>query len=114
MLERILTRLDSWKAVLLFKGGRLTLLKSTLASIPNYYVSLFTIPEVVANEIETKFRKFLLNDSGDLHRYHLVDCKSICRPLGCGGLSIRSIRDHSRVMLAKWLWRFDMEKESMA
>lgn len=73
MLERILARLDSWKAVLLSKDRRLTPLKSTLVSIPNYYLSLFTIVRVVANDIESKFHKFLWNDSGDQHQYRLID-----------------------------------------
>lgn len=54
------------------KGGRLTLLKSSLASIPNYYLSLFPIPGSIANYIETKFHHFLWNNSKEHHRYHLV------------------------------------------
>lgn len=112
-MERITVRLDSWKAALLSKGGRLTLLKSTLASIPNYFLPLFTILGSVANGIEAKFRNFLWNDVGDHHRYHLVDWKIICRSLFCGGLGIRSIKDHNRAMLAKWFWRFGMERDSL-
>lgn len=95
------------------KGAQLALLNSTLAFIPNYYMSLFTIPRAVANDMEAKFRNFRWNDSGDHHRYHLVDWNSICRPVSCGGLGLRSIRDHNRVMLAKWLWRYGMEKENL-
>ena len=40
-------------------GGRLTLLKSMLPSIPTYYLSLFTIPTRVANRIEKLQRDFL-------------------------------------------------------
>lgn len=47
------------------------------------------------------------------HRYYLVGWKSICRPMGCGGLGVRSIKEHNRVTLAKWHWRFDKEKESL-
>ena len=36
----------------LSKGERSTLLKSTLSSLPNYYLSLFTIPFNVVNRIE--------------------------------------------------------------
>lgn len=82
-------RLGSWKASFLSKGGRLTLLKSTLASILNYHLSLFTVPVSVVEVIEIKFCKFLWNDVGDHYRYHLVDWNSICRPLGCGGLGVR-------------------------
>lgn len=72
VIERIVLRLDSWKMSLLSKGERLTLLKSTLSSIPNYFPSLFTIPALVANRIEVKFRNFLWNDYDEKQRYQLL------------------------------------------
>jgi hypothetical protein len=52
ILEKIERRLASWQSLYLSKGGRLTLLKSTLSSLPTYYLSLFTIPASVAQRIE--------------------------------------------------------------
>ena len=37
----------------LMKGGRLMLLKSTLSSLPTYFLSLFTIPKAVAARLES-------------------------------------------------------------
>ena len=37
-------KLAGWKKMYLSKGGRLTLLKSTLSSLPTYYLSLFYHP----------------------------------------------------------------------
>lgn len=75
VVERNGFRLESWKASLLSKGAILTLLKSTLAlaSIPNYYLSLFTIPVLMATRIGSKFHNFLWNDSVSYHHYHLLD-----------------------------------------
>ena len=44
VLEKIERKLAGWKKLFLSKGGRLTLLKSTLSSLPTYFLSLFTIP----------------------------------------------------------------------
>ena len=44
ILEKIERKLAGWKKLYLSKGGRLTLLKSTLSSLPTYFLSLFTIP----------------------------------------------------------------------
>ena len=52
ILEKIERRLAGWKKLYLSKGRRLTLLKSTLSSLPTYYLSLFTIPVSVAKRIE--------------------------------------------------------------
>jgi hypothetical protein len=51
VLEKIERRLANWQTLYLSKGGRLTLLKSTLASLPTYFLSLFTIPVSVARRI---------------------------------------------------------------
>ena len=52
ILEKIERNLAGLKKLYLSKGGRLTLLKSILSSLPTYFLSLFTIPTHVANRIE--------------------------------------------------------------
>ena len=52
ILERMEKKLSGWKRLYLSKGSRLTLLKSTLSSLPTYYLSLFTIPKTVAIRFE--------------------------------------------------------------
>ena len=49
ILEGIKKKLSGWKCLYLEKGGRLTLLKSTLSSLPTYYLSLFVILVAVAD-----------------------------------------------------------------
>jgi len=50
-------RLSGWKSKYLSKGGRLTLIKSILSSIPTYFLSLFPLPISVANKLECIHRK---------------------------------------------------------
>ena len=52
ILERMEKKLSGWKHLYLSKGGRLTLVKSTLSSLPTYYLSLSVIPIPVANRLE--------------------------------------------------------------
>ena len=52
ILEKFEQKLARWKKLYLSKCGRLTLLKSTLSSLPTYFLSLFTIPTHVANKIK--------------------------------------------------------------
>ena len=59
ILEKIKRKLARWKKMYLSKGGRLTLLKITLSSLPTYFLSLFTISTHVANKIERLQRDFL-------------------------------------------------------
>ena len=50
ILEKFERCLSGWKKMYLSKGGRLTLLKSMLSSLPTYYFSLFIIPTSVVIE----------------------------------------------------------------
>ena len=87
ILEKFEHKLANWKKMYLSKGGRLTLLKSTLSSLPTYYLSLFTIPTHVANKIERVQRDFLWGDS----KTHLVGWDRVCALLKNGGVRNKEI-----------------------
>ena len=85
------------------------LLKSTLSSLPTYFLSLFTIPTHMANKIEKLQRDFLWGDS----KTHLVGCDKICAPIANGGLGIRKLTTFNKALLGKWLWRFGKEEDRL-
>ena len=72
ILEKMEKKLSGWKRLYLSKGGRLTLLKSTLSSLPMYFLSLFTIPKAVAARMERIQRNFLWGSSTGSFKYPLV------------------------------------------
>ena len=49
IIEKMEHRLGGWKRLYLSKGGKLTLLKSTLSNLPTYFLFLFHIPSDVAS-----------------------------------------------------------------
>ena len=73
IVEKIERRLASWKRMYLSKGGRVTLIKSTLSNLPTYFLSLFPILAIVANRIEKLQRDFLSGGLGEEFKYHLVN-----------------------------------------
>ena len=60
------------EASLFIEGGRLTLAKSTLSSLPMYYLSLFVIPIAMADRLEQIQRNFLWGTSKECFKYSLV------------------------------------------
>jgi hypothetical protein len=64
--------LASWKMMYLSMGGKVTLIKSTFANMPMYYMSLFPLPTSVTNHIEKIQRDFLWSGLGEEFKYHLV------------------------------------------
>ena len=59
ILEKMKRRLVVWKRLNLSKGGKVTLIKSSLSPLPTYFLSLLRIPRNVANRMEKLQRDFL-------------------------------------------------------
>ena len=103
ILERIEKKLSGWKRLYLSKGGRLTLLKSTLSNLPTYYLSLFTIPKSMATRLERIKRNFLWGSSVECFKYPLVAWEKVCLPHQLGGLGIWKLAPFNQALLGKWL-----------
>ncbi|XP_022019516.1 uncharacterized protein LOC110919556 [Helianthus annuus] len=59
VIEVVKNRLSKWKASALSIGGRYTLIKSVLESLPTYCFSLFKAPAKVLRDIEGMIKRFL-------------------------------------------------------
>jgi hypothetical protein len=110
IIEKIECRLAGWKKIYISKGGRLTLLKSTLSCLPTYYLSLFPIPVSVAKRIECFQRNFLWGSMGEDHKLHLVVWDRVCSSIKQGGLGVRQLVPFNLALLGKWLWWFGLEE----
>ena len=89
ILEKMERRLVGWKRLYLSKGGKVTLTKSTLSSLPTYFLSLLPLPGKVANRMEKLQRDFLWSGINGEPKLHLVSWAQVCKPLQVGGLGIR-------------------------
>ena len=76
VLEKMERRLLGWKKLYLLEGGRITLIKSTLSSLPAYFL-LFSIPVSIANCFERLQQDFLWGGLGNDFKSHLISWKII-------------------------------------
>ena len=109
ILEKIERKLVGWKKLYMSKGGRLMLLKSTLSTLPTYFLLLFTISTHVDNKIEKLQRDYLWGDS----KTHLVCWDKVCVPIANGGLGIRKLTTFNKALLGKWLWQFGKAEDRL-
>nr|CAN62253.1 hypothetical protein VITISV_030569 [Vitis vinifera] len=101
--ERMRRRLALWKRQYISKGGRITLIKSTLASMPIYQLSLFRMPKIVTKRLEKLQRDFLW-EGGSLERnVHLINWEEVCAQKEKGGLGLRKIILLNKALLGKWI-----------
>ncbi|XP_028067083.1 uncharacterized protein LOC114269911 [Camellia sinensis] len=113
VVDKVQRRLARWKRQYLSKGGWLVLIKSVLASISTYFMSVHVIPVSVARWIEQLQRHFLWGGGGEGAHYHLLSWDQICLPKESGGLGVRRLVLFNLALLGKWLWRFVVEKEQL-
>lgn len=59
LVDRMKKLLNGWKAKNLSKGGRLTLIKASLASILIHYLFVLVLPKTICTSLEKIMRNFL-------------------------------------------------------
>ncbi|GAU50504.1 hypothetical protein TSUD_409790 [Trifolium subterraneum] len=109
IIDKMQSRLASWKNKLLNKLGRLALASSVISSIPSYYMQISWLPQSICDSIDQTTRNFIWRDSNN-KGIHLVSWKKIARPKQHGGLSIRTARGQNISLLGKLVW--DMVQSS--
>ena len=110
--ERFRKRLALWKRQFISKGGRITLIRSTLSSMPIYLMSLLRMPRVVSLRLEKIQRDFLWGGGALERKPHLVNWDTVCLDKRKGGLGVRRLSILNRALLCKWNWRFANEREN--
>ena len=101
IIDRFRAKLCLWKAKTLSFGGRLTLIKSVLGNLPNYYLSLFKAPTGVMEKLETIRRRFLWGGGEDKRKIHWVAWDKVVAPKKKGGLGVGSIQAINIGLLVK-------------
>ena len=87
--ERMHKRLALWKRSYISNGGRITLIKSSLASLPLNQMPLVRMPVFEAQRLEKLQRDFLWGGGGVNKKPHLVKWEVVCTSKDQGGLGLK-------------------------
>nr|GEY51167.1 RNA-directed DNA polymerase, eukaryota [Tanacetum cinerariifolium] len=101
IVDRVKKKLSKWKMKMLFIGGRLTLVKSVLGSLPIYNFSIFKVPKCVLNELEGIRRKFFNGHVQDSKKASWLNWNNVLMSKDRGGLGVSSF------------WTWNLEKSGM-
>ena len=81
---------------------RVTLIRSTLSSMPAYFMSLYRIPRTIILRLEKIQRDFLWGGGALIQRPHLVKWSIVCTSQKKGGLGIRNLDILNKALICKW------------
>ena len=113
VVEKIEKRLALWKAKVLSRSGRLTLIKAVFNNLLMYYLSLFKIPKAVANRIVQIQRNFFWIGDEKKRGIPLVAWETIQKPKELGGLGVGDLIIKNVALLFKWWWKFSDKRNPL-
>ncbi|GJX92547.1 RNA-directed DNA polymerase, eukaryota, reverse transcriptase zinc-binding domain protein [Tanacetum coccineum] len=105
-----LDRLSKWKMKTLSIGGRLTLLKAVLGSMPIYHMSIFKVPMKVLQRMESIRSRFFSGVDLNSKKSIWVKWSKVLCSKEKGGLGVSSLYALNRALMCKWVWRFTTQK----
>ncbi|GKD44047.1 RNA-directed DNA polymerase, eukaryota, reverse transcriptase zinc-binding domain protein [Tanacetum coccineum] len=114
VLSKISYRLSKWKLKSLSIGGRFTLLKSVLSSMPLYHMSIYKVPMGVLNKMESLRRNFFNGVDNKERKISMIGWKKVLASKKKRGLGISSFFTLNRALLFKWIWRFISHESSLS
>jgi hypothetical protein len=106
VLTKIKGKIDAWGGHWLTHGGKLTLIKAVISSLPIYQGSYLLAPKLIAGQINKLLRDFLWHGGkGNQCKFHLVSWDTVKWPLREGGLQIRDPSLVNTALGCKILWK---------
>jgi hypothetical protein len=107
LLDKVLSKINGWRAKTLSQAGRTVLLKATAAAIPTYAMSTFLLPSSFCRTLDRRFKDFWWGFPPDKCRnLSLKSWDSICLPRNQGGLGLRKMSTTNLALITKLGWKF--------
>ena len=85
LVDKIKSKINTWKGKWLSSAGRPTMIKSVLSSMPIYQLSCIDLPIVKKEELKKILRNFFWQGSGDKKKFALLAWDKVCKPKEIGG-----------------------------
>lgn len=89
----------------------MTLAQSVLCSIHSYTMQSVLLPKETCDDLDKIIRCFILKDSKEHRRVHLVGWHSICSPKDIGSWGLWSMSLQNSAFMCKLAWIFQTKPD---
>lgn len=113
VIRKVHDRLATWKAKVMLRAGRLTLIKTVLNILPLYYMGVFKTTVTVSKKLIKIQRNFFWYGDGEKKGIPLLRWDIITKPKEMEGLGVGDMVVKNVAMLFKWWWRFTKEESPL-
>ena len=107
LIDKMASKLSSWKARALSKAGKMILINSTLQSIPRYLMHPIALPASFIAKLDSICSNFFWNGKDNKKKINWIAWKNICKPKSLGGLGCMSNKNINMINLARLCWKLD-------
>ncbi|GKA04617.1 RNA-directed DNA polymerase, eukaryota [Tanacetum coccineum] len=110
IVDKMVDRLSKWKMKTLSIGGRLTLLKAVLGSMPIYHMSIFKVPMKVLQRMESIRSRFFSGVDLNSKKSIWVKWSNVLCSKEKGGLGMSSLYALNRALMCKWFGGLQLKR----
>ncbi|KAG8388442.1 hypothetical protein BUALT_Bualt02G0126300 [Buddleja alternifolia] len=105
LIDKVQSRLSSWKAKMLNFAGCSTLINAIITAMPSHVMKTTWLPTSVCDLLDKLNRAFLWATDGNQKKIHTVKWEKVARDKSLGRLGIREARKINISFLAKIGWK---------
>ncbi|XP_074298927.1 uncharacterized protein LOC141629907 [Silene latifolia] len=109
--EEVTERIARLGAKHLSYAGRLTLIKSVLSTLHNYWARIFILPKTVLNSIDAICEPSW-HGQEQKESPALVSWNQVCKPRRKGGLGLKSVTSWNIALMGKYVWWVEKKNRS--
>jgi hypothetical protein len=113
VIDKILKKAGGWRGRLLNHAAKLELLRSVLASIPLYLLSVIKFPKWALALINSQMAHCLWDNYEGHHKYHLAKWGLVAQKKEYGGLGVPDLAELNMCLLASWIKRYQLDNDKI-